>query len=86
MDDPLTLRRLRAFLLALAAALLAGTLAELVLVGHADGPVQSVPFVLCGLGLLAVAAVWLRPGRGSALVLRAVMAALTNYLDCRIVG
>jgi hypothetical protein len=63
MSERLTLRRLRAFLRALAAALYAGAVVELLLVGHTDGPVQLIPFALCGLGLLALGAAWRRPGR-----------------------
>ena len=46
MNERLTLRRLRGFLLAVTAALLAGTIVELVLVGHVGSPMQLVPFVL----------------------------------------
>ncbi len=74
MNDSVALGRLRAFLRSLAAGLFAGTVVELLLTGHVDSPIQLVPFALCGLGLLALAAAWLRPGRGSIRALRLVMA------------
>lgn len=76
MNEHLTLKRLRTFLHGLTAALLLGTIAELILVGHAETLVQIIPFVLCGLGLLALAAVWVRPSRGTVLLLRITMAAV----------
>ncbi len=60
----------------LAAGLFLGTIVELILAGHTDSLMQWVPFVLCGLGLLALAAVWLRPGRGTVFALRLVMTAV----------
>lgn len=73
MSEAATLRRLRTFLRLLAAALFAGSLLELILAGHYEGAMQFVPFVLCGLGLAAVAAIWLSPGRPTVLALRLVM-------------
>ncbi len=73
MNESVTLRRLRTFLRTLAAVLFGGTVVELLLTGHVDSPIQTVPFALCGLGLLALAAVWLRPGRGSIRALRLIM-------------
>ena len=73
MNESVTLGRLRAFLRTLAAGLFAGTIVELLLTGHVDGLIQVVPFALCGLGLLALAATWLRPGRGSIRALRLIM-------------
>ena len=75
-NEALTLRRLRAFLLGLAAVLLVGTVAELLLAGHTESPVQLVPFLLCAMGLVAVGAVWARPGPRTVLALRVVMAAV----------
>ena len=76
MNEHRTLGRLRTFLRALAAALLAGTIVELILAGHTESLMQWVPFVLCGLGLLTLAADWLRSTRGTASALRAVMAVI----------
>ena len=38
-----------------------GTIAELFLAKHYEDPLQFVPFVLCGVGLIAVAAALRRP-------------------------
>jgi hypothetical protein len=76
MKATLVVRRLRAFLLVLAGSLCAGTVVELLLVDHTEDPVQWVPFVLCGIGLAAVAAALLRPMREVLLALRGVMGLL----------
>lgn len=76
MNDAAVLERLRRFLLITSALLLAGTVAELVLVGHTESFVQSIPFALCGLGLLALLAAFLRPRRAALLALRACMGLL----------
>jgi hypothetical protein len=73
MSEDRTLHRLRAFLRLLAVALFAGTIVELILAGHTGEPLQLVPFILCGLGLLTLAAAWLRPSRRNVLALRVVM-------------
>lgn len=75
MTEAATLRRLRGVVLAVSAALFAGTVVELVAVEHHADRLQLIPFALCGLGLLALAAVWRRPARGTVLALRGVMAA-----------
>jgi hypothetical protein len=67
------LGRLRRFLLGLAAALLIGTVAELVLTGHDEDAVQLIPFGLCAVGLAALLLHRLRPGRASVMGLRGVM-------------
>ncbi len=74
MLDAVVLLRLRRFLLITSALLFAGTLGELWLINHTEGPVQFIPFVLCGLGLLVLLVVRLRPRRATMLGLRAVMA------------
>ena len=74
MSDRQRLTRLRGLLFALAPALFAGTVAELLLAGHTESRLQLIPFALCALGLATVALAWLRPARWSALTLRAVMA------------
>src|SRR5262245_26395084 len=69
-------QRLRTFLLGLSAWLCLGTIVELFLAKHYDDAVQLVPFVLCGVGLIAaVVALW-RPMRGTLLALRGVMGLL----------
>jgi hypothetical protein len=76
MDTTIIAQRLRTFLLALAGSMCAGTIIELLLAEHTESPTQFIPFVLCGLGLAAVAAALLRPSRSTLLALRAVMALL----------
>ena len=76
MNDTLVLARLRRFLLATAALLLVGTVAELLLVGHTEDRTQLIPFALCAAGLAAAAVAFFRPRRGALLGLRA-WAALT---------
>jgi hypothetical protein len=68
------LSRLRRFLLAFSVALLGGSLFELWLIGHTEDPVQFIPFVLCGLGMIAALAALARPRRATLWVLRACMA------------
>ena len=62
--------RLRRFLLALSILLLGGTVVELSLVKHWGDVVQLIPFVLCGLGVIAALVVLLRPRRATVLGLR----------------
>lgn len=69
-------QRLRSFLLTLSASMCVGTIVELFLAKHYDEPMQLVPFVLCGIGLIAVAAAWRVPRRTTLLALRAVMGLL----------
>lgn len=74
MSADLTLRRLRWLLMALAGFMFLCSLAELVFTEHTEEPLQWVPFVLCGLALVALGIVWLRPARGTFLALRWTMA------------
>jgi hypothetical protein len=73
MSDTRILRRLRTFLLLLAAALSAGAIVELWAAEHTEEPLQWVPFILCGLSLAAITVVLLRPRRGVLLTMRGVM-------------
>ncbi|HKR01519.1 MAG TPA: hypothetical protein VJT09_12650 [Pyrinomonadaceae bacterium] len=73
MTDAVVLLRLRRFLLTVSAMLFCGTVVELWLVGHDETIVQLIPFALCGLGLLIVVAVLLRPRRAVLMPLRACM-------------
>jgi len=65
--------RLRLFLLGLSGAMCLGTIVELWLAEHTEQLLQLLPFILCGLGLAAVIAVLLRPGRSTIWALRFVM-------------
>lgn len=73
MDAELINHRLRLFLLALAGFIFVGSVVELALAGHTESPVQWIPFVLSGLGLVAVTAVLAWPGRFTIFALRGVM-------------
>lgn len=68
MTDAQILQRLRRFLVAAAGLLFAGTVLELLLVGHTEGFTQLIPFALCVLGLGAAAAASFSPPRRAALV------------------
>ena len=70
--DPV-LQRLRTYLLLLAGGLSAGAIVELWAANHTEEPLQWIPFVLCGLSLVAIVAALLRPQRGVLLALRGVM-------------
>lgn len=76
MTDAEVLRRLRRFLVGAAGLLYAGTVAELLLVGHTESYAQLLPFALCVLGLGAAAAASLREPRRGALVALRVVAVL----------
>ena len=65
---------LRRFLLIIFLIGVAGISGELWLMGHYEDFYQQIPLVLCVLSLAALAAVLLRPGRGSVTLFRVVMA------------
>lgn len=73
MSDAVVLSRLRLFLFVIAAGLFTGSAAELVLLGHWEDPVQFIPFGLCGLGLIVLGWVLLRPSRPAIVALRISM-------------
>lgn len=73
MSAEIVAARLRRFLLVLAALLCLGTLGELVLTDHLEEPLQYVPFVLCGVGLIAIAVVFFQPQRKTIWALRVIM-------------
>ncbi len=65
--------RFRQFLLGLTIALCLGIVAELLLTGHDEEPLQWVPIVACTVAALVAAAVLIRPNRTPIGLLRAVM-------------
>jgi hypothetical protein len=69
-------QRLRTFLLVTTAGICVFTVAELWLTEHMESAIQLIPFVLCGVGLIAVLAALFRPRRGTLWTLRLVMALL----------
>jgi hypothetical protein len=66
-------QRLRRLLLALAGFVFLATPVELWLVEHTESLTQYIPFVLCGLGVVAVVGVLLSPQRITLWFLRGVM-------------
>lgn len=73
MSSNTILQRLRVFLLALSAFMLVGVVIELVLSEHTEEPAQFLPFILCGLGMVAILATLVRPQRLTLRALQAVM-------------
>jgi hypothetical protein len=71
-----TLTTLRRGLIALLALSLAGTLGELLLIGHWDGWTQWIPLALLGTGLAVAGAFVVRPSRALLPVFRATCVAL----------
>jgi hypothetical protein len=58
MNSRIVLERVRIILTCLAALLFAGTVAELIALKHYDELTQKLPFLLCALGLVALALSW----------------------------
>mgnify|MGYP000959772493 CR=1 FL=1 len=58
MNTRLVLKRVRIVLTGLAAMLFAGTIAELIALKHYDELAQKLPFLLCAIGLVALALSW----------------------------
>lgn len=73
MNERAALGRLTTFLHLLAAALFVGSIGELIAAKHYGSTMQLVPFALCGLGLLALVALHVRPTRSVVLAIRALM-------------
>jgi hypothetical protein len=76
MPSTIVEQRLRTFLLWLAASMCIATITELFLAEHYEDSIQLIPFILCGVGLIAVVAALHRPLRARLLVLRSVMSLL----------
>ncbi|MBE0690711.1 MAG: hypothetical protein IH587_11385, partial [Anaerolineae bacterium] len=75
-------QRLRLALFLAAGSMFVITPVELWLTEHFQEPIQLIPFVLCGLGLVALGAALFRPSRSTIRALRAVMivVALGSFL------
>lgn len=76
MAPTIVVQRLRIFLLVLAGWMCAGTILELWLTEHMESPIQFTPFILCGIGLIAVTLALLLPQRLTLITLRLVMGLL----------
>lgn len=73
MPAEVVLARLRSFLLWVAVGLCAGTILELLLTNHTETPIQLLPFVLCGLGLLITLLTLVQANYTTLLLLRGIM-------------
>jgi len=67
------LQRLRVFLLSLSGFILIGTAIELWFTDHTETPLQFIPFILCAIGLAAVALALFHPQRATLMLLRTIM-------------
>ena len=76
MSAEMIVERLRRFLLLLAGSICVGTIVELALIKHTGDPVQWIPFVLCGSGIVVVALALFRPQRAILRILQGVMGLL----------
>ena len=73
MSAELLVHRFRLFLLTLSGLIFVGTVVELLFIEHTESLVQWIPYILAGLGLLAIAGALLRPQRATLLSLQIVM-------------
>lgn len=69
-------QQLRRFLLGVVAVILLVTVFELILLDHTEEPLQWIPFIVSGLGFLAVVGAWIAPGLTTIRILRWVMIAV----------
>ncbi|MCY4411521.1 MAG: hypothetical protein OXC27_13750, partial [Caldilineaceae bacterium] len=72
MNADILVNRYRTFLLLVAGISCVFTIVELWLEEHTGDPPQLIPFVLCGIGAVAIAAVLFRPRRMTLKLLRIV--------------
>lgn len=70
MNAEVTLLRLRQFLIIISAGVFVMTVTELFFLSHWSEAIQYLPFVLSGLGLVALAIAYFRPTRSTLLLLR----------------
>lgn len=63
MTPEVIVKRVRWFLLILAAAIFAGAPVELYFAEHTEETYQKIPFILCGIGLVVVGVVIIYPRR-----------------------
>lgn len=77
MSAKSTEQRLRHFLIWVVGFIFIGTVFELILLEHYTKPLQFIPYILSGAGMIALVLVRVKPVRGTVLALRWVMAAVT---------
>jgi len=73
MESQKVLQNLRVSVLAIASLAFIVTPVELWLTGHYENALQWIPFILCGMGLVAIGTVYFHPARWSVWGLRLVM-------------
>lgn len=73
MSAKLIEHRLRVFLLLLSGFICLGIPVELGFAEHFQEPLQFLPFILCGVGVVAITAVLFYPQRNTIMALRGVM-------------
>jgi ABC-type proline/glycine betaine transport system permease subunit len=76
MGQDSTEQQLRRFFLGTAAAIFLITPAELILLEHTEELLQWIPFVVCGVGLIATFGVWFGTTHRTLQVFRWIMAAV----------
>lgn len=76
MSEPNVSQQLRRFLLGVVAVTFLATVFELILLDHTEEPLQWIPFVVSGIGILAVVGAWVAPGLTTIRILRCIMAAV----------
>lgn len=77
MDSQKVLQNVRMYLLGIASMAFIVTPVELWLTGHYESALQWIPFVMCGVGLLAIGIVYFRPTQATVWLLRVVMGAVS---------
>ncbi len=81
MNAEIVVERLRRFMFSLAGLICLAAVVKLWLIKHTADPIQFLPFVLCGLGLVAVVVVLLRPQRGTLRLLQGIYEHVTSNLE-----
>lgn len=76
MPEKNVLQQLRRFLLGVVAVIFLMTIFELILFDHTEEPLQWIPFLVSGAGLLSVFGAWIAPGQTSIRILRWIMIAV----------
>lgn len=63
-------QELRSFLLGLSCLAFLGAIVELLFIGHYEGFIQVIPFILSGIGLISIFLMWKSPGKMTVYALR----------------
>lgn len=73
MAQNTVVQQLRSFLMGVVAVIFIVTILELILLDHTEETLQWIPFIVCGIGLLAVCGAWIAPSQVAMHILRWVM-------------